>query len=129
MIEIAQIFLIKAEESLDGAESEFVNGRHNNCANRCYYACFQAAIYALTQAGIQPSGDDTEWRHAFVQARFARDLINRHKLYQAALGSTLSRNMLLRKKADYKYNQVTATEAGRALQRTREFLTSIQSGR
>ena len=39
--EIAAIFLAKAEESLAGAESEYANGRYNNCANRCYYACFQ----------------------------------------------------------------------------------------
>ena len=33
-------YLEKAVESLAGAESEYVNGRYNNCANRCYYACF-----------------------------------------------------------------------------------------
>ena len=41
------IYLAKAEESLRTAESEFANGRYNSCANRCYYACFQAAIAAL----------------------------------------------------------------------------------
>jgi uncharacterized protein (UPF0332 family) len=41
------IYLAKASESLLTAESEFVNGRYNSCANRCYYACFQAAIAAL----------------------------------------------------------------------------------
>jgi uncharacterized protein (UPF0332 family) len=41
------IYLAKASESLLTAESELVNGRYNSCANRCYYACFQAAIAAL----------------------------------------------------------------------------------
>ena len=38
------VYLRKAEESLEGANSEFVNGRYNNAVNRCYYACFQAAV-------------------------------------------------------------------------------------
>ena len=47
MMRSAHPFLAKAQESLAGAESEFAAGRYNNCANRCYYACFQAAIHAL----------------------------------------------------------------------------------
>jgi hypothetical protein len=30
------IYLAKAAESLLSAESEYVNGRYNSCANRCY---------------------------------------------------------------------------------------------
>jgi hypothetical protein len=41
------IYLTKAIESLLTAETESINGRYNSCANRCYYACFQAAITAL----------------------------------------------------------------------------------
>jgi uncharacterized protein (UPF0332 family) len=40
MVEQGSIMLKKALESLAGAESEFANARYNNCANRCYYACF-----------------------------------------------------------------------------------------
>ncbi len=40
----AQLFLVKAEESLAGAESEYTSGRYNNCANRCYYACFRQQL-------------------------------------------------------------------------------------
>ncbi len=46
-------YLDKAIESLAGAESEFANRRYNNCANRCYYGMFQAAIAALIVADIQ----------------------------------------------------------------------------
>jgi uncharacterized protein (UPF0332 family) len=38
-----QSFLTKAEESLTSAQDDFAAGRHNSCANRCYFACFQAA--------------------------------------------------------------------------------------
>ena len=46
------IFFAKAEESLAGAVSEYVNGRYNNCANRACYACFQAAVAALVCEGV-----------------------------------------------------------------------------
>jgi hypothetical protein len=52
MEQTTTIYLAKAAESLLSAESEYVNGRYNSCANRCYYACFQAAIAALLQEGI-----------------------------------------------------------------------------
>jgi uncharacterized protein (UPF0332 family) len=51
------IYLDKARESLAGAESEYGNRRHHNCANRCYYVCFQAAIAALLLAGVRPGSD------------------------------------------------------------------------
>lgn len=46
-LEETELFLLKALDSINGAESEFANRRYDNCANRCYYACFQAAISAL----------------------------------------------------------------------------------
>ena len=68
-------WLTKAHESLTTAESEFLNERYNSCANRCYYACFQAAIAALLHAGIRPRDPQGDWGHAFVQAQFAGDLV------------------------------------------------------
>ena len=61
------IYLAKSTESLLTAESEYVNGRYNSCANRCYYSCFQAAIVALLREGIRPRG---QWSHEFVHAQF-----------------------------------------------------------
>jgi uncharacterized protein (UPF0332 family) len=58
------IYLVKAEESLLGAESEFAIRRYQNCANREYYACYQAGVAALLQAGIRPSG--SRWGHDTV---------------------------------------------------------------
>jgi uncharacterized protein (UPF0332 family) len=51
-----ELYLLKAMESFDGAESEFANRRYNNCANRSYYACCQAAVSALLDAAIGPTG-------------------------------------------------------------------------
>ena len=66
------IYLVKATESLQTAESEFVNGRYNSCANRCYYACFQAGIAAILREGIRARG---QWNHEFVQGQFVGVLI------------------------------------------------------
>src|SRR5919109_1390671 len=120
------IYLAKAAESLLTAESEFVNGRYNSCANRCYYACFQAAIAALLLEGIRPAG---QWSHAFVQAQLVGVLINQRKRYDPELRRVLSDNQSLRDKADYRPELVTATQASRALRRTRLFVTAVrQSG-
>jgi uncharacterized protein (UPF0332 family) len=117
------IYLTKAIESLLTAESEFVNGRYNSCANRCYYACFQGAIAALLSEAIRPSG---QWNHQFVQAQFVGVLINQQKRYDAQLRRALSDNQSLRDKADYRPEFVTDTQASRALKRTRLFITAVR---
>ena len=119
--------LIKALESLAGADSERVNRRYNNCANRCYYAAFQAAIAALLGAGIRPAGG--QWSHTFVHGQFAGRLIRRRKLYESALRDTLPRLQKLRQEADYTTYQVTETEAARAFRRSQAFVTAIQEER
>src|SRR3990172_10237917 len=98
--QVTEIYLLKAEESLAGAESEFINGRYNNTANRCYYACFQAAIAALLQEGFEPAGG--QWSHEFVPARFVGDLINRRHLYPTDLRDVLERTYAVLETADYK---------------------------
>jgi uncharacterized protein (UPF0332 family) len=125
MMAQSDLFLDKAQASLGGAESEFAASRYNNCANRCYYACFQAAIAALRWAGIRPSGASGEWSHAFVPAQFDGLLIGRRKPYPAELRSTLARNYALRQVADCHDDVVTQSAAARALRRTREFVRSI----
>ena len=120
------IYLAKADESLRGAQSEVNQGRYNNAASRCYYACFQAAIAALQQANITPPGAREDWGHAFVQAVFVGQLINRRKRYAAGLRQVLARNLTLRHKADYAPDLVTQRQAERVVQRTREFLAAIR---
>jgi uncharacterized protein (UPF0332 family) len=121
------IYLDKAEECLAGARSELTQSRYNNCANRCYYACFQAAITALLDASIRPVG--ATWGHDFVQAEFNGQLINRRKLYPAELRNTLEQNYRLRESADYRRDQVGEVRATRAVRRTEEFVGTIRRTR
>jgi uncharacterized protein (UPF0332 family) len=117
------IYLTKAEESLRTAESEFANGRYNSCANRCYYACFQAAIAALLSEGIRARG---QWSHEFVQGQFVGVLINQRHLYETQLRRVLSDNQNAREKADYRPELVNATQASRALRRMRTFVAAVR---
>ena len=125
MIEHDAVFLSKAEESLAGAESEFVNDRYNNSANRAYYAVFQAAIHALIEAGIGPPGATEQWGHDFVQARFVGDLLNRRKRYPADLRTTLEQNYRLRVAADYERDHVSEVRAARAVRRAEAFVAAV----
>jgi len=125
MVEVAGIFLAKSQEALAGAESEFANGRYNNCANRCYYSTFHAAIYALEVAGIRVTADQGTWGHDAIQAGFAGQLVQRRKLYSAELRSVLLRNQALRNTADYERHWVTEIQAARALRRTRVFVQAV----
>lgn len=122
------IFLAKARESLSGAESEFVNGRFNNCVNRCYYACLQAARAALEKEGVKPSSSRFAFSHGFIQAHFVGELIGKKKRYPATLRDTLARALMLRQLADYEPELVSQTLAERALRRAEQFVTAVQEG-
>ena len=118
-------FLDRALESLSGAESEYVNDRYNNSANRSYYAVFQAAIHPLLAAGIRPPGATDHWGHDYVQALFVGQLINRRKRYPADLRNTLEQNYRLREAADYRRDPVTEVRAARAVRRAETFVTAV----
>ena len=129
MLESAEIYLEKADESLAGAESEFGHGRYNNCANRCYYACFQAAVAPLARRGVTPPGGSrAQWAHGFVQAQFVTQLINRRKVYPAELRDTLNRLATLRRTADYQTDDIGRPQAERALRRARTFVQALTAG-
>jgi uncharacterized protein (UPF0332 family) len=125
MIDPSAVFLEKAQASLAGAESEAANARYDNCANRAYYACFQAAVAALLRAGIQPANLQGRLSHSTVPSQFVGQLINRRKLYPAALQDTLPRTYQLRQAADYTDDLTTETQAVRALRRAREFVSAV----
>ena len=120
-----QGFIDKAEESLAGAASELLAQRYNNSANRAYYACFQAAVFALWRAGT-PTPAQGIWSHAFVQAEFAGQLVNRRKLYAPELREALPRLRDLRVRADYVAGEVARTAAERAVRRAREFVAAVR---
>ncbi len=125
----ADAFLAKAAESLAGAESECAMGRFNNCANRAYYACFQAAIAALIRAGYGPSKGDREWRHDAIAALFTQQLVNRRKMYPAAFRGELERGAALRAMADNRGTAVRNDAVLRFLRLSRTFVTAIRDER
>jgi uncharacterized protein (UPF0332 family) len=119
-------YLDKAIESLVGAESECANQRYNNCANRCYYAMFQAAIAALIAADIRPAGVNAQWEHEFVQSRFAGVLIKQRKLYPADLAAAFALAQRARLTADYRAAPVSQREAARVLESARKLVSVVQ---
>lgn len=124
MSDISDAFLVKARESLAGANSELINGRYNNVANRCYDSCFQAAVVALDRAGIRPVSTQEVWSHRFVQAQFSAR-IRRRKAFPAEHRATLSQLLSPREQADYKLHGVTKPQASRALSRAQAFATAV----
>lgn len=121
-------FLAKAEESLASAEADLAAGRNNSCANRAYYACFQAAVAALIGVGMGPSPRDGQWRHDAVKAQFAEQCINRRKLYPSELRDTFERLLRLRQIADYRPDPVPAVQIARAVRRARVFVETVRAG-
>jgi len=124
--DLSDAFLVRARESPLGAESEFVNGRYNNVANRAYYACFQAAIAALVLADIRPLGGKADWSHQFVQGQFEGVLIGRRKKYPSALRSTLPELRFVRHQGDYRRGPVNRSQASRALERANRFVMAVE---
>ena len=125
MVDRGTVYLEKAEESVAGAQSELANGRYNNCTNRAYFACFQAAVHALMEAGIQPPKGAKHWGHDYVQARFNGDLIGRGKLYPADVGGALEQNFRPRATADYRMDHVHELQAARAVRRAEAFVAAV----
>jgi uncharacterized protein (UPF0332 family) len=121
----ARPYLYKAQESLEGATSEYSNKRYNNCANRAYYACFQVAIYALLMTNMkQPTNG--KWRHEYVKAQFVSQFINKKKVYSGDLRDILERYYERRQRADYDDGQVSNKEAYRSLSRAKEFVVAVE---
>lgn len=122
----AAVYLLKAQENLDCALSELESRRYNSRANRCYYACFQAAIAAHLRAEIRASGTRNDWPHSFVQSQFAGQLVNRRHLFPSELRSILPELQVIRHSADYDPELVTEAEARRVVRRAGRFLDAIR---
>src|SRR5579859_2952904 len=72
-------------------------------------------------------GSDYAWTcplrgHAFVQAQFLGQQINRRKLYPTKFRHTLEQNDRLRVTADYAGDRVTEIRSARATRRAEEFV-------
>jgi uncharacterized protein (UPF0332 family) len=119
-------YMTKARESLAGAASEYDQGRFNNCANRAYYAAFQAAISALLRDGLRR--DDDKWPHRYVLSEFSGRLINRRRRYPSRLGATLAELQRLRHRADYRGVTIPRADARNALRLSSEFVDAVLDG-
>lgn len=120
------LWLEKAQQSLLGAESEFVSQRYDNAANRAYYACFQAAVAALLDAGEKPVTGKGTRSHAVIQALFAQQLIHRRKMYPADLVSVLQDLRGLRQQVDYTTVPASEIRCNRVLAKARLFVATVQ---
>jgi hypothetical protein len=61
-----------------------------------------------------------------VQGQLVGVVINKRKRYDPELRRVLADNQSLRDKADYRAELVTATQAGRALRRSRTFVVAVR---
>lgn len=75
--------------------------------------------------GIRLPGGGTEWSHAFVEAQFVGQLINRRHIYETTLRPIIGQNRDLREVADYAPEGVAEIRAIRALQRAERFVKAI----
>lgn len=125
MSRTSDAFRTRARESLAGAASELQQGRYNNCANRSYSACFQAAIAALDEADVKPSGKGGKWRHDWVQAQFGGTLVNRRKRFPSELSPFFNDVRKVREQADYQAIPVAEVLANRTFSRARRFVEAL----
>lgn len=116
-------YLSKANESLATAEDCFESGRYNSCANRCYYAMFQAVVAALIRLGVAPPG---EWTHKYVGASVGEHLIKRRKLLPSKFGALYWKVEEFRHRGDYQPANVTQRHASLALRTAREFVNTLK---
>jgi uncharacterized protein (UPF0332 family) len=109
--------------SLAGAESEYANGRYDNCANRAYYACYQALMGEFERTGIAPPGK--RWSHELADRIFLSELVQRQVRYPRSLVESLRWLRRKRIQADYETTGVTQFEMAQALNRARAFVNAL----
>ena len=114
-------FLEKSRENLKIAQIGFENDCYNACANRAYYAAFQAAVAALLEKGFAKGKLDHKW----VQAEFSEKLIKRQKVYPSEMKAYLTEMQLIRNKADYEPQSVSRKTAFRQMTKAEEMIKRI----
>lgn len=115
-------FLNKAKENLKIAQMSFENECYNACANRAYYAAFQAAIEILCKHGVQKGKND----HAWIQSEFNLRLIKRQKIFPSKLKTYLSDMMYIRHIADYSEKGISKRTADEQLSMSTEMIHLIE---
>lgn len=116
----AQRYLAKARESLASAEVDYAAKRYNSCANRSYYAAFQAAVALLIELGWVARGGT--WDHRFVIAEFSGKLVKRRKVLPSRFVGELDRLLAIRVTGDYRPAAVSRRAAGHAQKNARDIV-------
>ena len=124
MSETIQKYLEKSEESLASAKNDLSKKRYNSCANRAYYACYQAAVALLLKYNLTPAGGKELRKHGVIQSQIAT-LIKRKKILLSKHRDTLPELMSTRVTADYESKGVGQKKAKRVLKRAEEFVTLV----
>ncbi len=117
-----QEFFSKAKENLKIARISFDNECYNACANRAYFAAFQAAIAALADKGLRSERNE----HAWVQSEFNFQLIKRRKIYPGKIKSYLLTMQEIRNIADYSDENISKKIARRQLSQATEMIQNIE---
>ena len=118
------VYMAKADQCLAGAALAVAHGHYNNAVNRAYYAAFQAAIAALTAAGVQPP-TPRYWAHDFVLREYCR-LAHVTDGYTADSRATLKALQDERLKADYEVELIGCASGTRALTLARQFVDAVR---
>lgn len=118
-------FWNKADENKNAAQLCIENDFYNACANRAYYSMYHAAIAILIARGFPPTQKQID--HNWVQSTFARELINRKKIFPGKIGKYLLDAQIIRNDADYDEASINKKKAKRQLTRCQEFIVLIKS--
>jgi len=118
-----QSWLDKANENIAAAQLCFDNGHFNACANRLYYAMFQAGIAAMVKHGLLKP--EAEVGHDWLQSNFTGQLIRHRKVFPVKFRPYLSDAFRVRLLADYRILPVSKKIAGSELKKAKEFINAI----
>jgi len=121
----AFLFLSKALENLSAAQLCQQNSLYNACANRAYFAMFQAAVAILLSKGFS-FDPKKHFDHAQIQSLFANELIHRRKILQNKFKSYLQEAEAVRGKADYSIAAISQNKAKRQLGKAEEFIEVLR---
>ena len=97
------------------------SGDIDGAINRAYYAMFYAAHAALRHRGIEVASS----KHGTLVRRFGEHLI-KTALLPRALGSSLSKALERRQKADYGREPLAAEDAEKAVSEAEAFVAAIE---
>lgn len=117
-----QVYLAKAKNNIQTAQSAYALGDSDSCASRAYFAVFHAEIAALVKLTAFRQG---RWGHDRVQEEFNRQLVRGRKIFPASLQSLHSDLIGRRHIADYTAQHISVRVAERCLRRATEMVTHI----